>query len=605
MACSACILTRPGANHPLAEPYHYRWPLHSLREFVFDLADHLARARSPGAAQLDPRIRRYLGIGNSAGQGLIPFIANHPHIVHRWCLAQETALAEAYARSSDGPERERFAALIGRAAAYFSEDPRDGNGIFVNYSRLADELGEAGRRLAGENATAGTWRETIGRVSQGLCEETREALCTILLECFPEIVERREGSFHSEERFDIDPAMSIDALLERMRSQYGWAVAGGLQKGAFANFWYQPVEAPDEPRRGRRGIAEAYEFESKMDLVRSICQAVEALSELLGTTTVAEALTTRPELRHIVRRVQSVGELGYAELRENYTSTDFTPFASERFLLAFYGMEKLDPRPPRSVKGAFLQGAPIAQDLLAGRDGDWPFPLIPRLKGGSTLKPLEAKGPLRQIESAERTPAAIRKLAGERHARSDRAMLPFYTVEYRKLMVRALLVAGLPLGLAEDLCNMGETADMIDGTGLHTLMRLLPGLIATHRKRPSLTSDSRAAALAIAPDPGVLAAPGALDLAHVAAVRSTNGVGIAGVDDAAGHELLDWIALKAAERGVCGFIRWQDGDRAAASLPRPRPSAAISGGEAASPGLAAIRSSRQTQFNRHQSALSA
>ena len=559
-----------GDGHPLAAPYHVQMAAaFLLREFVFDLADHLAKAKSPGAVRLDERIRRYLGIGNSAGQGLIPFIANHPHIVHRWCLAQETALAEAGARPAGGPERARFAELLSRAARYFSEDPRDGNGIFVDYARLAGELAEARRRLIGENAPAATWGEELDRLARGHCGETREALCVILLECFPDVVARHEGSFHGEERFEIDPLMTVGTLLGRIRSQYGWAVADGLQRGAFANFWYQPVEAPDEPRRGRRGVAEPYEFECKMDLVRAICTAVEALSELPGETTVAEALATRPELRHVVRRVQSVGDLDYAELRENYTSADFTPFASERFLLAFYGMEKLDPRPPRSVKGAFLQGAPVAQDLLAGRDGDWPFPLIPQIGGGGSLKQLEARGPLRQIESAERTPAAIRKFVSERHARSERTELPFYTVEYRKLMVRALLVAGLPLGLAEDLCNMGETADTIGGKGLDTLMRLLPGLIERRRRRPSLDFERNVVRIAVAPDPGVLAAPAALDLAHVAAVRSADGIGIAHIDDSSGHELLDWIALKAAQRGLCALVRWQEGDRSGGLLAIP------------------------------------
>lgn len=558
-----------GENHPLGAPYHVQMAAaFLLREFVFDLADHLARSKASSAVRLDPRIRRYLGIGNSAGQGLIPFIASHPHLVHRWCLTQETALAEAGARPVAAADRQRFAALLSRATTYFGEDPRDGNGIFVDYATLSRELADAGRRLSGANATADNWSDVIARLSRGLCEESKEALGVILLECFPDIVAKHETVFHAEERFDTEPAMQVGEFLDRIRSQYAWAVEDGLQKGAFANFWYQPVEAPDEPRRGKRGIAEAYEFESKMDLARAVCSAVESLSALPAATTVAEALATRPELRHLVRRVQSVGSLEYAELRENYTSARFTPFASERFLLAFYGMEKLDPRPPRSVKGAFLQGAPIAEDLAAGREGEWPFPLIPHLDGIQT-KSLEAKGPLRQIESSERTPAAIRSFVSERHARSDRAELPFYAVEYRKLMVRALLVAGVPLGLAEDITSMGETADMLGGSGLATLLRTLPGLLQGPRKAVDLRRREDICSLSVAPDPGLLALPAALDLADAGARHTLAGRGFAWIDNADGHELSDWIALRVAERGLAGLVCWNDKGQSGAALALP------------------------------------
>lgn len=41
---------------------------------------------------------------------------------------------------------------------------------------------------------------------------------------------------------------------------------------------------------------------------------------------------------------------------------------------AFYGMEKFEAAFPKSVRGTFMQGAPIAEDVAAGRDGRWPLP---------------------------------------------------------------------------------------------------------------------------------------------------------------------------------------------------------------------------------------
>ena len=46
------------------------------------------------AVNLDPEICRSLGIGNSTGLGMAPFIVNHPTLLNNWVLARETALKE-------------------------------------------------------------------------------------------------------------------------------------------------------------------------------------------------------------------------------------------------------------------------------------------------------------------------------------------------------------------------------------------------------------------------------------------------------------------------------------------------------------------------------
>src|SRR5690606_37015998 len=89
-----------GEGHALGEPYHAQMLCaYLMREFAFELIEHIAAARNPAAAKLDRRLKRYLGLGNSAGLGLVPFIANHPQIIHRWRLTHEEALAEARSRS--------------------------------------------------------------------------------------------------------------------------------------------------------------------------------------------------------------------------------------------------------------------------------------------------------------------------------------------------------------------------------------------------------------------------------------------------------------------------------------------------------------------------
>ena len=331
-------------EHPLAATYHVQMlAAFLLREFVFDLVDGMAAARNPAAAKLDRRLKRYLGVGNSAGLGLIPFVANHPHIVHQWCLVNEQALAEAKALS-EAPGNaacRNLLALLDKAIRYFRQDPRDGNGIFASFELLADQFtaiaGHAvGSIGTGSNGPARPWAALADWVAERFHPEAAEIFNGLLLELYPEIVASCETKLTVPERMDVQPEMTVGVLKSKLRAAYNWL--GSTEDTAY--FWYYPVEAPYEPRRGLRGRASGYEFESKMDLPLKLAELTHALDAVPEAMTVASLLAVRPGLRAVVARIQSVADLAYAELRQNFLSSAFTPFATCRFLLAFYGMEK-------------------------------------------------------------------------------------------------------------------------------------------------------------------------------------------------------------------------------------------------------------------------
>ena len=63
------------------------------RQFTFDVVNHVAYSRSPNkAVKLKEDIARNLGIGNSTGLGMAPFIVNHPALLNQWIIAKEKAL---------------------------------------------------------------------------------------------------------------------------------------------------------------------------------------------------------------------------------------------------------------------------------------------------------------------------------------------------------------------------------------------------------------------------------------------------------------------------------------------------------------------------------
>ena len=61
-----------------------------VRQFTFDQVNHIANKKNPNqSVKLDLELSRQLGIGNSTGLGMAPFIINHPALLHQWIYVRE------------------------------------------------------------------------------------------------------------------------------------------------------------------------------------------------------------------------------------------------------------------------------------------------------------------------------------------------------------------------------------------------------------------------------------------------------------------------------------------------------------------------------------
>lgn len=554
-----------GPDHPLGAPYHAQMlAAFLLREFVSDLADVMAAARGSGAAQLDRRLRRYLGIGNSAGLGLVPFIAAHPGIIHRWTLTHEEALAAAKDRLRDAPPETAaaFLALVEKAILYFGQEARDGNGVFASYEVLAAELRAVHERASMPLPIGGAlvWADLLSWIDRSRHPETVEIVGGLLIELFPDMVEVLERRLAAVERVDIVPEMTAGELRVTVERGYGWLRPGeGRDPAETAFFWYYPVEAPDEPRRGRRGVAPFYEFETRMDLPLQLDRLAAALADEPVEASVGAFVAGRPDLRAIVARVQSVSGLPYADLRDNFISGAFTPFAACRFLLAFYGMEKFDPRPPRSTKGALLQGAPIADEIESGVRGDWPFPLFPDL-GPAPIVPLQ---PLRSVEAPETPIERIKELkVASAPAQAGSQATTMFPLELRRLVTKACLSGGHALGTAE---FVAETAETCMALRRCDLAAVLGALESVPDGTPTIEADGYAHRINGAAWPAFAVAPAALDLACLVAGR--RGSGYVGVSGVTASPLLLGVVLRAADRGFLALLRDGQGGELFAAAP--------------------------------------
>ena len=78
-----------------------------VRQFTFDQVNHVAKFKNPKTAvKLDSSICKNLGIGNSTGLGMAPFIVNHPTLLNNWVIARESVLKKI--REIENVDKDQF-----------------------------------------------------------------------------------------------------------------------------------------------------------------------------------------------------------------------------------------------------------------------------------------------------------------------------------------------------------------------------------------------------------------------------------------------------------------------------------------------------------------
>ena len=548
------------ADHPFRRPYQAQFcSAFLLREYVFDLVDHLARARNPQAARLAPEYRRYLGLGNAAATGLVPFVLNHPHFMHQWNLTHERALADAKCRQvlSGDDACNRFAALLQKAIRHFEESTGTPDGVFAAADQVSADLREVAAEFAEFQArgvidgkpTSLPWIALAEWAERHVRIDAVEVLHSIVVELYPDIADAEMDSFQAQERFDVQPEMPAVVLLGRVEEQYGWALEYEYRADPASYFWYRSTKAPRDVRRGVRGRAAEFEIETTMDTVRQVQRLWHALKDTDDRASVADVVCARPDLRHIVARVQSLAGLHYAELRANWLSSAFMPFAAIRFALSFKGLEKFEAALPKSVRGTFMQGAPIAQDVAEGVDGDWPFPLMPTPSSHRTdverfLGPLPGSSGCAGPD--DRSIAAV--------SPSQLSIAPH---ELSRMVQIALQGHGASLGTAEAAAGMVMFAHALDSQACDTFLRhCADGVVGRADAVRRTTDTTTYAEIDACGASALVAAPSALDLAVARAHASPAGIGAALVRNVSGPALVADLPLRCAERACIGALAW-------------------------------------------------
>ena len=362
--------------------------VYMIRIFSVDIVEHLASADSPDTAvTLDKNLRRSLGIGNSTGLGMAPFIVNHPVLFHHWMIAREKALQEVRRVSRAKPESiELLKSLVQRQqsgiADWNSEHPLQ----LQKVAAFKSDLDLLKKRTDSYDLTSVElpWNGLYEWAEDNLSLEGQEYLVTLLTELYPELTDRYAGQMSADEDgcFTINGQQKISELTSIINTHYKFAIDVDFSdKSANARFWYASEEKL-EPRVGERFEEPGAEREHPLAIARDIVKAYESLQSCDESTrdesmTVAEFLLKHPQHRHVVRRAQQIVKYPYAEIVDNLIADSMMPIDLLRCKLSFFGAVKFDPRSDRWVRINMFQHAPLPDELKNNYDDTWVFPPVP------------------------------------------------------------------------------------------------------------------------------------------------------------------------------------------------------------------------------------
>ncbi|WP_421702929.1 hypothetical protein [Aliiroseovarius sp.] len=352
------------------------------RWFVLDLVQHMANRRAAAAgaqaATLEPELARSMGIGNSTGLGMAPFLLNHPVLFNNWVAARENAIQAV--RNLDKASAEEialFRQLVERSkatiAAWHSEHP-------IQIEKLADLNADVAKLdgylaqhdLGGDQP----WNALYTWAEGALSLEGQEWIASLILEPYSALVDgfAEEMAADNTATFRIAGAMSIGELRALLTDIYAWAIDTDWQAPENrARAWYVSEEKL-EPRLGERFEEPIEEYEQPLAPGRDAAQLYRALAHWPDEAQVSDFLLRHPEHRHVLRRAQIVGRAPYAEIRDNTISDRVLPIDMLRCKLAFFGATQFDPRSDRWVRICMYGNAPLPTELTPENADFWVFP---------------------------------------------------------------------------------------------------------------------------------------------------------------------------------------------------------------------------------------
>lgn len=352
-----------------------------FRSFTTDLIDHIAKSQAPDTAvALNGDIKRFLGIGNSTGLGMAPFLLKHTRLLHQWVTLKETALNRVR-NHQDKPDIAliSFKANLAKAILHIHQWNVEDAIQTADILSLRKDMHKFDGWLNDYAVTSTVWDDIYQFATKNLDTEAVSLIESLMIECNGPIVDDLADQMFEGESKIFDPSMNISTLLELIHKHYSWVDNIDFsQSDNTAKFWYYSEEKL-EPRFGDREIVPGAELEMPLSIARDVVDLKKILETSDTQTKIGDFLLTYPEFRHVIKRIQTIDHYPYGEVRDNLIHKETRPIDLLRFKLAFFGASKFDPKSSLWTRINMYQGAPHAHEILDVDPDAWAYPVKPEL----------------------------------------------------------------------------------------------------------------------------------------------------------------------------------------------------------------------------------
>ena len=340
-----------------------------IRQFTFDQVNHIAKCNNPRkSVELDKDICRNLGIGNSTGLGMAPFIVNHPTLLNNWILARETALKKIREiKEVKISDSKNFFKCLKKSIKNITSWHTDSEFQQKKIKELLNDLNKFILFLEKEfnfdqdypfNAIY-LWSEN------NLCDESIEYIVSMMMEPYDDIITPLINQMSSEEEkyFNIPTNKTVNDLKNILENKYKNILKIDFSKKENnQNFWFISKNKL-EPRVANRYIEDGSNLEEPLAIARDIKKLYERLSNQKKILLIGKFLIENNDLRHIVRRAFLIEKFPYSEIQDNTIGSNLIPIDMLRLKLSFFGALKFDPKSDKWLRICMFQGAPLPTEL--------------------------------------------------------------------------------------------------------------------------------------------------------------------------------------------------------------------------------------------------
>ena len=349
-----------------------------VRQFTFDQVNHVAHHKNPKkAVKLDEKICKNLGIGNSTGLGMAPFIVNHPTLLNNWILSRETALKKIREiKNVSDKDSKLFTDCIKKSLTNITSWNTDSEYQQNKIKSLLNDVKKFINHIENkfDFKTEYAFNKIYLWIEKETCEECIEYIVSIMLEPYNHITEPLVKNMSSEEDkyFNIPTNRTVEELRTIIEKKYPNILDINFEKQEnYQNFWFISKNK-EEPRLADRFVENGSELEQPLAIARDIKKLYEKLLVFKNSLTIAEFLSNSSELRHVVRRAFIVEKFPYSEIQDNTIGKNIIPIDMLRLKLSFFGALKFDPRSDKWLRICMFQGAPLPNELK-NYDEQWVY----------------------------------------------------------------------------------------------------------------------------------------------------------------------------------------------------------------------------------------